>query len=126
MEDSFNNRVIVSGSRTARAGFRTFVKELDVPTTEQGGVEVIYLNYSSAEDIKPILDGMLASETFLRLAGEGAAVAPGGDGATAAASGFTIQADTDNNALVIAASASVISEVRNAVSYTHLTLPTKA
>lgn len=115
VEDSFNNRVIVSGSRTARAGFRTFVKELDVPTTEQGGVEVIYLNYSSAEDIKPILDGMLASETFLRLAGEGAAVAPGGDGATAAASGFTIQADTDNNALVIAASASVISEVRNVI-----------
>lgn len=108
VEDSRNNRVIVGGSRTARASFRSFVQDLDVPTTELGGVEVIYLNYSSAEEIKPILDGMLASETFLRLAGES-----GGDGD--GASGFTIQADTDNNALVIAASASVISEVRNVV-----------
>jgi len=113
VEDSFNNRVIVSGSRTARASFRTFVQELDVPTTEQGGVEVIYLDYSSAEEIKPILDGMLASDTFLRLAGESAGAA-GGEGA-GAASGFTIQADTDNNALVIAASASVITEVRNVI-----------
>ena len=109
VEDSFNNRVIVSGSRTGRAAFRRFVRDLDVPTTQQGGVEVIYLNYSSAEDIKVILDGMLQSETFLKLAGE-ASAADSGSG-----SSFTIQADTANNAIVIAASASVIGEVENVV-----------
>lgn len=107
VEDSFNNRVIVSGSRTGRAAFRRFIAELDVPTTQQGGVEVIYLNYSSAEEIKPILDGMLASETFLKLAGEG--------GEEGAQSSFSIEADTDNNAIVIAASASVIGEVQNVI-----------
>lgn len=109
VEDSFNNRVIVSGSRTARSSFRRFVTQLDVPTTQQGGVEVIYLNYASAEDIKPILDGMLQSETFLKLAGEGGNAEGGAEGS------FTIQADTDNNAIVIAASASVIGEVQNVI-----------
>lgn len=111
VEDSRSNRVIVSGSPTARASFRRFAQSLDVPTSQNSGVEVIRLNYASAEEIKTILDGMLASETFLRLAGESG----GGAGGESPASGFTIQADTANNALVIAASASVISEVRNVV-----------
>ena len=109
VEDSINNRVIVSGSRTGRASFKRFIRDLDVPAgSQQGGVEVIYLNYASAEEIQPILEGMLQSETFLRLAGE-----RGGEGA--AEGNFTIQADVANNAIVIAASASIISEVHNVV-----------
>ena len=114
VEDSFNNRVIVSGSRPYRAGFRKFVKELDVPTTstQQGGVEVIYLDYAAAEEIQPILEGMLQSETFLQLAGETSA--PDGSG-TDSGGNFSIQADTDNNAIVIAASASVIGQIKNVI-----------
>lgn len=109
VEDSFNNRVIVSGSLVARSIFRQMLVSLDVPTSEQGGVEVIYLNYSKAEDIKPILDGLLQSDTFLKSAGEG-----GGDG-NASQSTYKIEAEADNNALVIAASSAVISQIQSVV-----------
>lgn len=108
VEDSFNNRVIVGGPRIGRAAFRQMIKSLDVPTTEQGGVEVIYLDYSKAEDIKPILDGLLESETFLKSAGEG-----GGEGG--GQSSYRIEAEADNNALVIAAPAAVISQIQSVV-----------
>jgi general secretion pathway protein D len=109
VEDSFNNRIIVGGPRTGRAAFREMLKSLDVPTDSNGGVEVLYLNYSKAEDIKPILDSMLESETFLAIAGEGG----GGEGGSR--SSYRIEAEVDNNALVIAASASVIEQIRDVV-----------
>lgn len=109
VEDSFNNRIIVGGPRTGRAAFREMLKSLDVPTDSNGGVEVLYLNYSKAEEIKPILDGMLESETFLAIAGEGG----GAEGGSR--SSYRIEAEVDNNALVIAASASVIDQIRDVV-----------
>ena len=109
VEDSFNNRIIVGGPRTGRAAFREMLKSLDVPTDSNGGVEVLYLNYSKAEEIKPILDGMLESETFLAIAGEGGGVEGG------SRSSYRIEAEVDNNALVIAASASVIDQIRDVV-----------
>ncbi|MFX4228007.1 MAG: type II secretion system secretin GspD [Porticoccaceae bacterium] len=109
VEDSFNNRIIVGGPRTGRAAFREMLKSLDVPTDSNGGVEVLYLNYSKAEDIKPILDGMLESETFLAIAGEGTTTEGG------SRSSYRIEAEADNNALVIAASASVIEQIREVV-----------
>ena len=113
VEDSFNNRVIVGGPRTGRASFRNLLKSLDVPTSQQGGVEVIYLNYSTAEELKPILDGMLQSETFLRLAGEASSPAAAGGGG--AQSSYKIEADAGNNALVVAASASVIIQLQSVI-----------
>jgi len=106
VEDSFNNRIIVGGPRTGRAAFRQMLNSLDVPTQSSGGVEVIYLDYSKAEDIKPILDGMLQSETFLALAGVG-----GDDNRNT----FRIEAEADNNALVVAASSAVIQQIREVV-----------
>lgn len=108
VEDSFNNRIIVGGPRTGRAAFRQMLKSLDVPTSQQSGVEVIYLDYSKAEDIKIILDGMLESETFLKSAGAG-----GGEGSSR--STYRIEAEADNNALVIAAPAAVISQIQSVV-----------
>lgn len=108
VEDSFNNRVIVGGPRTGRAAFRQMLKSLDVPTSQQSGVEVIYLDYSKAEDIKPILDSMMESETFLKGAGAG-----GGEGANN--STYRIEAEADNNALVIAAPASIITQIQSVV-----------
>ena len=105
VEDSFNNRVIVGGPRMARTSFRQLIEALDVPTTRSGGVEVIYLNYSDAVATKAILDGMLQSQTFLQLAGE--------SGADGAASSYRVEVDEDNNALIIAASASVVAEIQS-------------
>ena len=108
VEDSFNNRIIVGGPRTGRAALHQMLKSLDVPASQQSGVEVIYLDYAKAEDIKPILDAMLESETFLKSAGAGG-------GESNSQSTYRIEAETDNNALVIAAPASVIAQIQAVV-----------
>jgi general secretion pathway protein D len=109
VEDGLNNRVIISGPGIARSAFKNMLKSLDIPSTKKGGVEVIYLDYSRAVEIKPILDGMLKSEVFLRLAGESA-------GDKKSKTSYQIEIDELNNALIIAASSAVIREVKNVVS----------
>ena len=107
VEDSLNNRIIVSGPSIARTAFKSMLASLDVASAKTGGVEVMYLDYSRAADIKPIIDGMLNSGMFLRLAGEAEQ--------SAGSSGYKIEIDESNNALIIAASTAVIGEIRRVV-----------
>jgi general secretion pathway protein D len=109
VEDGLNNRVIISGPGIARSAFKNMLKSLDIPSTKKGGVEVIYLDYSRAVEIKPIIDGMLKSDVFLRLAGEST-------GDKKSRTSYQIEIDELNNALIIAASSAVIREVKNVVS----------
>jgi general secretion pathway protein D len=109
VEDGLNNRVIVSGPGIARSAFKNMLKSLDIPSTKKGGVEVIYVDYSRAVEIKPIIDGMLKSDVFLRLAGEST-------GDKKSRTSYQIEIDELNNALIIAASSAVIREVKNVVS----------
>ena len=108
VEDGLNNRVIVSGPGIARTAFKNMLKLLDLPSTKKGSVEVIYLDYSRASEIKPIIDGMLSSDVFLRLAGEST-----GDKKTT--TNYKIEIDELNNALVMAAPSAVIREIKNVV-----------
>ena len=116
VEDGLNNRVIVSGPSIARTSFKTMLKSLDLPSTKKGSVEVIYLDYSRASEMKPIVEGMLQSDIFLRLAGE----AGSKDKAKTA---YKIEIDELNNALVVAAPSAVIREIKNVVSKLDLSRP---
>lgn len=109
VEDGMNNRVIVSGPGAARRAFKTMLKTLDQPSTKKGSVEVIYLDYSRAAEMKPIVEGMLQSDIFLQLAGEGGAEGKG-------KSTYQIQIDELSNALVVAAPTAVIREIKNVVT----------
>ncbi|MGB2119174.1 MAG: type II secretion system secretin GspD [Porticoccaceae bacterium] len=116
VEDGLNNRVIVSGPSIARTSFKTMLKSLDLPSTKKGSVEVIYLDYSRASEMKPIVEGMLQSDIFLRLAGE----AGSKDKAKTA---YKIEIDELNNALVVAAPSAVIREIKNVVGKLDLSRP---
>ena len=96
VEDGLNNRVIVSGPGIARTAFKNMLKLLDLPSTKKGSVEVIYLDYSRASEIKPIIDGMLSSDVFLRLAGESTS-----DKKTT--TNYKIEIDELNNGVLMAA-----------------------
>ena len=109
VEDGMNNRVIVSGPGAARRAFKTMLKTLDQPSTKKGSVEVIYLDYSRAAEMKPIVEGMLQSDIFLQLAGEA-----GAEGKSK--SNYQIQIDELSNALVVAAPTAVIREIKNVVT----------
>jgi len=110
VEDGMNNRIIVSGPSTARRAFRTMLQTLDQESTKTGSVEVIYLDFARAAEIKPIVEGMLRSDIFLRLAGES-----GTDRQTKQKSAYQIQIDELNNALVVAAPSAVVREIKAVV-----------
>ena len=118
VEDGLNNRVIVSGPSMARASFKAMLKTLDLPSVKKGSVEVVYLNYSRAEEMKPIVEGMLQSDIFLRLAGESGSGSKGKSANT-----YKIEIDQLNNALIIAAPSAVIREIKNVVSKLDLSRP---
>ena len=119
VEDDLNNRVIVSGPGSARTAFREMLKSLDVPLSSKGSVEVIYLNYSRASELKPVLDGLLTSEILLRLAGETSG--KGKKGGPKAS--YKVEIDELNNALILAAPAAVIREVKNIVKKLDISRP---
>ncbi len=104
VEDGLNDRIIVSGPGIARAAFKAMLLSLDVPSAKQASVEVMYLDFLRAAEIKPVIDGMLQSDTFLRLAGQS-----GGDGKKK--TNYKIEIDELNNALILAAPREVIREV---------------
>ena len=119
VEDDLNNRVIVSGPGSARTAFRDMLKSLDVPLSKKGSVEVIYLNYSRASELKPVVDGLLTSEILLRLAGE--TTSKGKKGGAKAA--YKVEIDELNNALILAAPAAVIREIKNIVAKLDISRP---
>ncbi len=120
VEDDLNNRVIVSGPGSARTAFKTMLQSLDVPLSKKGSVEVIYLNYSRASELKPVLDGLLTSDILLRLAGETTSKGSKKSGAKAT---YKVEIDELNNALILAAPAAVIREVKNIVGKLDISRP---
>ena len=110
VEDGMNNRIIVSGPSTARRAFKAMLQTLDQRSNKAGSVEVIYLNFARAAEMKPIVEGMLQSDIFLRLAGEA-----GANNKNKKKTAYQIQIDELNNALVIAAPSAVVREIRNVV-----------
>jgi len=119
VEDTLNNRVIISGPATLRTTFRNMLRTLDVPNQRESGVAVINLNYAKASNLKPILDSMMQSETFLMSAGESdnSGVTGSGQG------GYRVEVDDSNNALVIAASPSVLREIRAVIAQLDIRKP---
>jgi general secretion pathway protein D len=119
VEDDLNNRVIVSGPGSAREAFKTMLKSLDVPLSKKGSVEVIYLNYSRAAELKPVLDGLLTSEILLRLAGETTSKGKKSGDKVA----YKVEIDELNNALILAAPAAVIREIKAIVAKLDISRP---
>jgi general secretion pathway protein D len=107
VEDEFNNRLILSGPSRSRAPIRALLMQLDVASDDDGGLEVIYLHYAQAETMQPLLEKILSSRSFLRMAGE--------TGKKGAQESYSIQADSENNALVISAPAGVLSSIKSVV-----------
>ena len=116
VEDGLNNRIIVSGPGVARTAFKGMLEALDVPVGKKGSVEVIYLNYSRAAELKPVIEGMLQSDIFLRLAGESASK-------DKSINAYKIEIDELNNALILAAPSAVIREIKNVVDKLDISRP---
>ena len=107
VEDATANRIIVSGPRSSREQLRALVRSLDTREEDNSGIDVIYLNYADAKSIQPVLENMLKSKAFLKLSGEGT---------NQDSNAYTVQADEENNALIIAAPTGVTTAIKSIIS----------
>ena len=111
--DERSNSVLIGGDKSERQKLLDIISQLDVPLTEDGATQVVYLRYASAENLAPILEGYAQQADAAARAGAPAATAGaggGGDGRT------RIIADKDTNALVITGSPKAMKAIRNVIA----------
>lgn len=112
--DERSNSVLIGGDKSERQKLLDIISRLDVPLTEDGATQVVYLRYASAENLAPILEGYAQqADASARSAAPAAQPAGGGGGAD----GRTrIIADKDTNALVITGSPKSMKAIRNVIA----------
>ena len=98
--DARTNSILLSGSRTGRLQLRALIAHLDTPLDNGGDTQVIFLNYASAKDLVPILEGVAATLTGIAPPTAKTGEAGGGSSSVSTA---TIQAHDETNSLVISA-----------------------
>ena len=103
--DERTNSILLSGGKNGRLRMRALVTHLDTPLTDGGETQVVYLNYTNAKDLVPILQGVAATLTGDAQPGKAAAAAAGAapSAGSSGAATATIQAHEGDNALVISA-----------------------
>lgn len=100
--DARTNSLLLSGTQAQIQQLLPLVERLDSPLTQDGKVNVVYLQYARAEALAPLLNGILR---------ETAATEEG-----AAAAAPAVQADADTNALIITADADVLQALKNVIA----------
>ena len=110
--DPRTNSVLISGSARQREQLRTLVEQLDRPREQTGNTRVVYLEYANAERLAGVL-GQVVENTFNLNQGENS----GGNNSSVRQA--SIEADPDNNALIITADMDIIESLMDVV---HLSL----
>ncbi|MBA4286818.1 MAG: type II secretion system protein GspD [Xanthomonadaceae bacterium] len=118
--DERSNSVLISGEKSERGRMADIVRRLDLPGPSGGDTQVFYLNYASAENLAPILEGYAqAAASAARAPAAGAAA--GGAAAAPASSGggngsTRVIADKDTNSLVVTAAPKEMLAIRNVIN----------
>ena len=107
--DERSNRIIVKGESEARAQIVELIQKLDTPSEENTSYKVIFLNNADAKKMAEILKGIAAP-----------AAASGGQGAPPSQP-VSILADEDQNALIVRAEPSELSEIEAIIAQLDIT-----
>lgn len=106
--DTRTNSVLISGSARQREQLRILVEQLDRPREQTGNTRVVYLEYANATRLAEVLSQVV--ENTFNLNG------PGENGANGSAvRQASIEADQDNNALIITADLDIIDSLMDVV-----------
>lgn len=111
--DERSNSVLVGGDKSERQKYIEIIKSLDIELPEDGDTQVLYLNYASAENLAPILEGYAEQADQAQAATQGGNASAGG---ARRAVGSRIIADPDTNALVVTANPKTMRQIRSVVA----------
>jgi len=95
--DERTNSIILGGDPNKRLRLRTLISHLDTPLDAEGSTQVVYLRYSTAESLLPVLEGLVQT-------GEGES------------QNVFIQAHEETNALVITAPPSAFRGIQSVIN----------
>lgn len=105
--DERTNTLLLSGDSNRRLRTRTLISHLDTPLESGGNTQVIHLNYATADELVPILQGVVDQE---------AGTANGaGDGAALAGNNTRIQAHAETNSLIISAQPAELRSLQSVI-----------
>lgn len=104
--DERTNSILIAGDDKMRQRIKGIIAELDTPLTSTGNTKVIFLEYANAADLVSIIQGVSAKTAEEQQKGQS------GDQNQL---GVDIQADENNNALVITGQPSMIQELEAVV-----------
>ena len=105
IEDSRTNSIIVSANKKDLAKVKSLVAEMDTPSKGTGNAQVIYLKYSKAETLVPVLLGV--SEKLKTKLGKTESIGSNKN--------ISIQADKNSNALIITAPHDLFNSLKGIV-----------
>ncbi len=121
--DERSNSVLLSGEKSERSRMADIVRRLDLPGPTGGDTQVFYLNYASAENLAPILEGYAQSASTAGRASAGGAIPGGAPGSAPAPAGggggsgsTRVIADKDTNSLVVTAAPKDMLAIRNVIN----------
>lgn len=105
IEDGRTNSIIVSANKKDLVKIRGLVSEMDTPNKGTGNAQVIYLKYSKAEALVPILLGV--SDKLKTKSSK--------KGSTGSNKDISIQADKNSNSLIITAPLDLFNSLKGIV-----------
>jgi general secretion pathway protein D len=103
--DERSNSVLVTGGQRQRENIRQLVNLLDQPREQNGNTRVIYLEYANAVRVAEVLSAVVRDRFGL----------PSEAGENTQPRQASIQADADNNALIITADLDVVDSLMDVV-----------
>lgn len=114
LADERSNSVMVGGDKADRQKMLDIIRQLDVEVGEGGATQVVYLNYGSAENLAPILEGYAQQVSADSKTGGAAAAAP--TASSGSATGAKVLADKETNALIVTAPPKTMRLIRDVIA----------
>lgn len=103
--DERSNSILMTGDPVLRSQMQKMIQRLDMPLAGEGNTQVIYLNYMTAKDMKPILEGV----------GGGAKI-EAKDGGALQDVQVSVQALEQTNAVVITAPPAMLNTMKAVIA----------
>ncbi|ALO47032.1 type II secretion system secretin GspD [Pseudohongiella spirulinae] len=110
--DGRTNTILVTGGQRQRDHVKQLITLLDQPREQTGNTRVVYLEYANATRVAEVLQSVVRNTYELGAAEVEASTAR----ATPASRYASIEADPDNNALIITADLDIIDSLMDVVS----------
>ena len=104
--DERSNSILMTGDPVLRMQMRKLIQKLDLPLSGDGNTQVVYLNYITAKDIQPILEGV----------GGSTKAGAGKEGGGPQEVEVNVQALEQTNAVVITAPPSMLNTMKGVIA----------